>query len=68
MAQGEKSERPPIILSIPDLNPIEYLWDDLERRVEGIQARNANEKFAILSPGMVQDRPTHDRSSDGFSA
>ena len=68
MVQGEKSERPPIIFAIPDLNPIENLWDDLERRIKGIRARNANEKFAILSPGTVQDRPTHDRSSDSFSA
>ena len=48
MVQGEISERPPIIFAISDLNPIENLWDDLERRVKGIWARNANEKFAIL--------------------
>ena len=68
MVQGEKSERPPMAFAIPDLNPIENLWDDLEKRVKDIQARNANEKFAILSPGMVQDRPVHDRSSDGLNA
>ena len=49
MVQGEKSERPSIIFAIPDLNPIEYLWDDLETRVKGIWARNSDEKFAILS-------------------
>ena len=49
MVQGERGERPPIIFAIPDLNPIENLWDDLERRTKGIRARNADEKFAILS-------------------
>ncbi|PAV88220.1 hypothetical protein WR25_13630 [Diploscapter pachys] len=49
MVQDEKSERPSMIFAIPDLNPIEYLWDDLERRFKGIRARNSDEKFAILS-------------------
>ena len=49
MVQGEKSERPPMTFAIPDLNSIEYLWDDLETRVKGIWARNSDEKFAILS-------------------
>lgn len=32
----------------PDLNPIEHLWDELERRVAGKRARNADEKFELL--------------------
>ena len=49
VVQGEKSERPPIIFAIPDLNTIENLWDGLERRVKDIWAQNSDEKFAILS-------------------
>ncbi|PAV88447.1 hypothetical protein WR25_06021 [Diploscapter pachys] len=38
----------PLSSQFSDLNPIENLWDDLERRVKGIRARNSDEKFAIL--------------------
>ena len=48
--------------AIPDLNPIEYLWNDLERRVKGIRARNPDEKFAILSQEWYKtDQRTIDR-------
>uniref|UniRef100_A0A8R1E448 HTH_Tnp_Tc3_2 domain-containing protein n=1 Tax=Caenorhabditis japonica TaxID=281687 RepID=A0A8R1E448_CAEJA len=32
----------------PDLNPIEHMWEQLERRLNGIRASNANQKFAQL--------------------
>ena len=32
----------------PDLNPIEHLWDELERRVQGKKAPSMAEKFEIL--------------------
>ncbi|PIO62280.1 hypothetical protein TELCIR_16172 [Teladorsagia circumcincta] len=32
----------------PDLNPIEHLWDELERQVKGLRARNEDEKFLQL--------------------
>ncbi|KAK6742745.1 hypothetical protein RB195_010171 [Necator americanus] len=30
----------------PDLNPIEHLWEELERRMKGTKARNSAQKFA----------------------
>jgi transposase len=33
----------------PDLNPIEHLWDELERRCRGLKARNKAEKFEQLT-------------------
>uniref|UniRef100_A0A8R1DYR3 Tc1-like transposase DDE domain-containing protein n=1 Tax=Caenorhabditis japonica TaxID=281687 RepID=A0A8R1DYR3_CAEJA len=38
----------------PDLNPIEHLWEELERRVFGIRARNADEKFSQLQTAWAQ--------------
>uniref|UniRef100_A0A8R1HML2 Tc1-like transposase DDE domain-containing protein n=2 Tax=Caenorhabditis japonica TaxID=281687 RepID=A0A8R1HML2_CAEJA len=32
----------------PDLNPIEHMWEELERRLKGVRASNANQKFAQL--------------------
>uniref|UniRef100_A0A8R1E616 Tc1-like transposase DDE domain-containing protein n=1 Tax=Caenorhabditis japonica TaxID=281687 RepID=A0A8R1E616_CAEJA len=32
----------------PDLNPIEHLWEELERHLAGVRASNADEKFAQL--------------------
>ena len=32
----------------PDLKPIEHLWEELERRVQGKMAKNAAEKFEQL--------------------
>ena len=32
----------------PDLNPIEHLWDRLEKSLAGTRARNASEKFGQL--------------------
>uniref|UniRef100_A0A8R1ET46 DDE_3 domain-containing protein n=3 Tax=Caenorhabditis japonica TaxID=281687 RepID=A0A8R1ET46_CAEJA len=32
----------------PDLNPIEHMWKELERRLKGVRASNANQKFAQL--------------------
>uniref|UniRef100_A0A8R1EQJ7 HTH_Tnp_Tc3_2 domain-containing protein n=1 Tax=Caenorhabditis japonica TaxID=281687 RepID=A0A8R1EQJ7_CAEJA len=32
----------------PDLNPIENMWEELERRLKGVRASNANQKFAQL--------------------
>uniref|UniRef100_A0A8R1EP53 DDE_3 domain-containing protein n=2 Tax=Caenorhabditis japonica TaxID=281687 RepID=A0A8R1EP53_CAEJA len=32
----------------PDLNPIEHMWEVLERRLKGVRASNANQKFAQL--------------------
>uniref|UniRef100_A0A8R1IRV4 DDE_3 domain-containing protein n=1 Tax=Caenorhabditis japonica TaxID=281687 RepID=A0A8R1IRV4_CAEJA len=32
----------------PDLNPIEHLWEELEHRVQGVRASNANQKFDLL--------------------
>lgn len=32
----------------PDLNPIEHLWDELQRRCKGLKASNKAEKFAQL--------------------
>uniref|UniRef100_A0A8R1DR71 DDE_3 domain-containing protein n=2 Tax=Caenorhabditis japonica TaxID=281687 RepID=A0A8R1DR71_CAEJA len=32
----------------PDLNPIEHLWEEFERKLAGVRASNANEKFAQL--------------------
>uniref|UniRef100_A0A8R1DNC5 ABC transmembrane type-1 domain-containing protein n=1 Tax=Caenorhabditis japonica TaxID=281687 RepID=A0A8R1DNC5_CAEJA len=32
----------------PDLNPIEHLWEELERRVQGVRASSANQKFDFL--------------------
>uniref|UniRef100_A0A8R1EN81 Tc1-like transposase DDE domain-containing protein n=1 Tax=Caenorhabditis japonica TaxID=281687 RepID=A0A8R1EN81_CAEJA len=32
----------------PDLNPIEHMWEELERRLKGGRASNANQKFAQL--------------------
>uniref|UniRef100_A0A8R1EGQ8 Tc1-like transposase DDE domain-containing protein n=1 Tax=Caenorhabditis japonica TaxID=281687 RepID=A0A8R1EGQ8_CAEJA len=30
----------------PDLNPIEHMWEELERRLKGVRASNADQKFA----------------------
>uniref|UniRef100_A0A8R1ELR7 Transposase Tc1-like domain-containing protein n=1 Tax=Caenorhabditis japonica TaxID=281687 RepID=A0A8R1ELR7_CAEJA len=32
----------------PDLNPIEHMWEELERRLNRVRAFNANQKFAQL--------------------
>uniref|UniRef100_A0A8R1DUH2 DDE_3 domain-containing protein n=2 Tax=Caenorhabditis japonica TaxID=281687 RepID=A0A8R1DUH2_CAEJA len=32
----------------PDLNPNEHMWENLERRLKGVRASNANQKFAQL--------------------
>uniref|UniRef100_A0A8R1HZ23 DDE_3 domain-containing protein n=1 Tax=Caenorhabditis japonica TaxID=281687 RepID=A0A8R1HZ23_CAEJA len=32
----------------PDLNPIEHMWKELERRLNGVRASNANQKFVQL--------------------
>ena len=32
----------------PDLNPIEHLWDHLDRQIKGRNAKNAKEKFKII--------------------
>uniref|UniRef100_A0A8R1HQB1 Glycosyltransferase family 92 protein n=2 Tax=Caenorhabditis japonica TaxID=281687 RepID=A0A8R1HQB1_CAEJA len=32
----------------PDLNPIEHMWEELERRLKGVRASNADQKFAQL--------------------
>uniref|UniRef100_A0A8R1IB26 HTH_Tnp_Tc3_2 domain-containing protein n=1 Tax=Caenorhabditis japonica TaxID=281687 RepID=A0A8R1IB26_CAEJA len=32
----------------PDLNPIEHMWEQLERRLKVVRASNANQKFAQL--------------------
>uniref|UniRef100_A0A8R1J061 Tc1-like transposase DDE domain-containing protein n=2 Tax=Caenorhabditis japonica TaxID=281687 RepID=A0A8R1J061_CAEJA len=32
----------------PDLNPIKHMWEELERRLNGVRASNANQKFAQL--------------------
>ena len=33
----------------PDLNPIEHLWEELQRMCGGLKAKNKEEKFAQLS-------------------
>uniref|UniRef100_A0A8R1I6Y0 Tc1-like transposase DDE domain-containing protein n=1 Tax=Caenorhabditis japonica TaxID=281687 RepID=A0A8R1I6Y0_CAEJA len=38
----------------PDINPIEHLWEELERRVSDIRARNADEKFSQLQTAWAQ--------------
>uniref|UniRef100_A0A8R1DJD5 DDE_3 domain-containing protein n=3 Tax=Caenorhabditis japonica TaxID=281687 RepID=A0A8R1DJD5_CAEJA len=43
----------------PDLNPIEHMWEKLERRLKGVRASNANQKFAQLEAApmtVVQTR------------
>uniref|UniRef100_A0A8R1HRX9 Transposable element Tcb1 transposase n=2 Tax=Caenorhabditis japonica TaxID=281687 RepID=A0A8R1HRX9_CAEJA len=32
----------------PDLNPIEHLWEELERRLKGVRATNVDQKFSQL--------------------
>uniref|UniRef100_A0A8R1HRJ7 HTH_Tnp_Tc3_2 domain-containing protein n=1 Tax=Caenorhabditis japonica TaxID=281687 RepID=A0A8R1HRJ7_CAEJA len=32
----------------PDFNPIEHMWEELKRRLKGVRASNANQKFAQL--------------------
>uniref|UniRef100_A0A8R1DH63 DDE_3 domain-containing protein n=1 Tax=Caenorhabditis japonica TaxID=281687 RepID=A0A8R1DH63_CAEJA len=32
----------------PDFNPIEHIWEELERRLKGVRTSNANQKFAQL--------------------
>uniref|UniRef100_A0A8R1IYW5 DDE_3 domain-containing protein n=1 Tax=Caenorhabditis japonica TaxID=281687 RepID=A0A8R1IYW5_CAEJA len=32
----------------PALNPIEHLWEELERRVQGVRESNVNQKFDLL--------------------
>uniref|UniRef100_A0A8R1HWJ1 DDE_3 domain-containing protein n=1 Tax=Caenorhabditis japonica TaxID=281687 RepID=A0A8R1HWJ1_CAEJA len=32
----------------PDLNPIKHMWEELERRLNEVQASNANQKFVQL--------------------
>uniref|UniRef100_A0A8R1EQQ1 DDE_3 domain-containing protein n=1 Tax=Caenorhabditis japonica TaxID=281687 RepID=A0A8R1EQQ1_CAEJA len=32
----------------PDLNPIEHLWEELERRVQGVRASNVNQMLDLL--------------------
>uniref|UniRef100_A0A8R1ESB9 Tc1-like transposase DDE domain-containing protein n=1 Tax=Caenorhabditis japonica TaxID=281687 RepID=A0A8R1ESB9_CAEJA len=32
----------------PDLNPIKHMWEELERRLNGVRASNANQKFVPL--------------------
>uniref|UniRef100_A0A8R1I9K7 Tc1-like transposase DDE domain-containing protein n=1 Tax=Caenorhabditis japonica TaxID=281687 RepID=A0A8R1I9K7_CAEJA len=32
----------------PDLNLIEHLWEELERRIQGVRASNVNQKFDLL--------------------
>uniref|UniRef100_A0A8R1HV42 DDE_3 domain-containing protein n=1 Tax=Caenorhabditis japonica TaxID=281687 RepID=A0A8R1HV42_CAEJA len=36
----------------PDLNPIEHMWKELERRLNGFRASNANQKFAQLEAAL----------------
>uniref|UniRef100_A0A8R1E664 Tc1-like transposase DDE domain-containing protein n=2 Tax=Caenorhabditis japonica TaxID=281687 RepID=A0A8R1E664_CAEJA len=38
----------------PDLNLIEHLWEELEKRVSGIRARSADEKFSQLQTAWAQ--------------
>uniref|UniRef100_A0A8R1ECT7 CCHC-type domain-containing protein n=1 Tax=Caenorhabditis japonica TaxID=281687 RepID=A0A8R1ECT7_CAEJA len=38
----------------PDLNLIEHLWEELERCVSGIRARNADQKFSQLQTAWAQ--------------
>uniref|UniRef100_A0A8R1EB15 Tc1-like transposase DDE domain-containing protein n=1 Tax=Caenorhabditis japonica TaxID=281687 RepID=A0A8R1EB15_CAEJA len=38
----------------PDLNLIEHLWEELERCVSGIRARNADKKFSQLQTAWAQ--------------
>lgn len=46
----------------PDLNPIEHLWDELERRTRPYPARNVDEKFQILQLEWQKiDQTTIDR-------
>ena len=46
----------------PDANPIEHLWDELERRTRPYPARNADEKFQILQREWQKiDQATIDR-------
>uniref|UniRef100_A0A8R1HYY3 DDE_3 domain-containing protein n=1 Tax=Caenorhabditis japonica TaxID=281687 RepID=A0A8R1HYY3_CAEJA len=32
----------------PDFNPIEHMWEELERRLKEVRASNANQKFSQL--------------------
>uniref|UniRef100_A0A8R1IIJ4 Uncharacterized protein n=2 Tax=Caenorhabditis japonica TaxID=281687 RepID=A0A8R1IIJ4_CAEJA len=38
----------------PDLNLIGHLWEEHERRVSDIRARNADEKFSQLQTAWAQ--------------
>ncbi|EFO88482.1 hypothetical protein CRE_13033 [Caenorhabditis remanei] len=37
----------------PDLNPIEHMWEELERRLSGVRATNADQKFAQLEAAWM---------------
>lgn len=32
----------------PDINPIEHMWDELNRRTRHIRVRNADKKYQVL--------------------
>ena len=44
--------------SSPDLNPIEYLWDELERRMKKHQMKNIQQLQVLLKDEWHQIEPT----------
>lgn len=46
----------------PDLNPIEHLWEELDRRTRNVKVKNADEKFQLLQREWANiDRTTINR-------